>query len=82
MKVAFYTLGCKVNQNETGAMQQLFSENGFPLAQPDEPADVYTATSCTVPSGGDKKKPPVAAPRQTHKPGSRHRADRLFPAGV
>ena len=25
MKVAFYTLGCKVNQNETGAMQQLFS---------------------------------------------------------
>ena len=55
MKVAFYTLGCKVNQNETGAMQQLFSENGFTLAQPDETADVYIVNSCTVTSGGDKK---------------------------
>ena len=55
MKVAFYTLGCKVNQNETGAMQQLFCENGFTLAQGDETADVYIVNSCTVTSGGDKK---------------------------
>ena len=41
MKIAFYTLGCKVNQNETGALEQLFCENGFALAGPDEAADVY-----------------------------------------
>ena len=56
MKVAFYTLGCKVNQNETGAMQQLFCENGFTLAQGDETADVYIVNSCTVTSGGDKRR--------------------------
>ncbi len=55
MKVAFYTLGCKVNQNETGALAQLFYENGFEPAQEDETADVYIVNSCTVTSGGDKK---------------------------
>ena len=29
MRVTFYTLGCKVNQNETGALAQLFEENGY-----------------------------------------------------
>ena len=29
MRVCFYTLGCKVNQNETGALAQLFEQNGF-----------------------------------------------------
>lgn len=55
LKIAFYTLGCKVNQNETGALEQLFCENGFALAGPDEAADVYVVNSCTVTSGGDKK---------------------------
>ncbi|WP_367925380.1 tRNA (N(6)-L-threonylcarbamoyladenosine(37)-C(2))-methylthiotransferase MtaB [uncultured Ruthenibacterium sp.] len=55
MKIAFYTLGCKVNQNETGALMQLFCENGFSLAAPTEEADVYVVNSCTVTSGGDKK---------------------------
>lgn len=55
LKVAFYTLGCKVNQNETGALQQLFCENGFALARDDEMADVYIVNSCTVTAGGDKK---------------------------
>ena len=55
MKISFYTLGCKVNQNETGAMEQLFCSNGFTLAAPGEDADVYVVNSCTVTSGGDKK---------------------------
>lgn len=55
MKVAFYTLGCKVNQNETGALEQLFCQNGFTLAAPEEAADVYIVNSCTVTAGGDKK---------------------------
>ena len=55
MKVAFYTLGCKVNQNETGALAQLFYENGFEPAPDGGEADVYIVNSCTVTAGGDKK---------------------------
>lgn len=55
MRVSFYTLGCKVNQNETGALQQLFCQNGYTLAGKGEPADVYIVNSCTVTAGGDKK---------------------------
>lgn len=55
MKVSFYTLGCKVNQNETGALEQLFRQNGFELAGADEAADIYIVNSCTVTAGGDKK---------------------------
>lgn len=55
MRVSFYTLGCKVNQNETGALEQLFCQNGYTLAGPGEQADVYIVNSCTVTAGGDKK---------------------------
>lgn len=34
MRVSFYTLGCKVNQNETGALQRLFEQSGYLLAAP------------------------------------------------
>ena len=33
MRVSFYTLGCKVNQNETGALAQLFEQNGFTVVE-------------------------------------------------
>ena len=55
MRVSFYTLGCKVNQNETGALEQLFCRSGYTLAGPGEAADVYVVNSCTVTAGGDKK---------------------------
>lgn len=55
MKVAFFTLGCKVNQNETGALEQLFLQNGFTLAAQKETADIYIVNSCTVTSSGDRK---------------------------
>ena len=55
MRVSFYTLGCKVNQNETGALAQLFCQNGYTLAGPEEEADVFVVNSCTVTAGGDKK---------------------------
>ena len=35
MRVTFYTLGCKVNQNETGALAQLFEENGYTVLKLD-----------------------------------------------
>ena len=55
LKLSFYTLGCKVNQNETGALAELFCQNGFTLAAGGEDADVYLVNSCTVTAGGDKK---------------------------
>lgn len=55
MRVCFYTLGCKVNQNETGALAQLFEQNGFTVVENGEAADVYVVNSCTVTNFGDQK---------------------------
>lgn len=55
MKVAFYTLGCKVNQYETDALIELFRKDGFTVVDHTEVADVYIVNSCTVTSTGDKK---------------------------
>lgn len=54
-KVAFYTLGCKVNQYETEAMRELFEKNGDCVVSMDEMADIYVINTCTVTSVGDKK---------------------------
>ena len=55
MKVCFFTLGCKVNQHETGAMQELFRRRGHTVCTDKEPADIYVVNSCTVTAVGDKK---------------------------
>ena len=55
MRVPFYTLGCKVNQTETGALAQLFEENGYTVVPGGEAADVYVVNSCTVTNFGDQK---------------------------
>ena len=53
--VAFYTLGCKVNQYETEAMEELFETNGYKIVSTDEVADVYVINTCTVTNLGDRK---------------------------
>ena len=55
MRVCFYTLGCKVNLNETEALEQLFKRNGFTVVPDGEDADVYIVNSCTVTNFGDQK---------------------------
>lgn len=55
MQAAFYTLGCKVNQNETDALMELFRQAGFAIVSSTDDADVYIVNSCTVTAGGDKK---------------------------
>lgn len=55
MRVTFYTLGCKVNQNETGSLAQLFEESGYTVVSNEEGADVYVVNSCTVTNFGDQK---------------------------
>ncbi|MDI6821465.1 MAG: tRNA (N(6)-L-threonylcarbamoyladenosine(37)-C(2))-methylthiotransferase MtaB [Actinomycetota bacterium] len=54
-KVAFYTLGCKVNQYETETMIKEFLSRGFELVDFSEEADVYVINTCTVTSTSDRK---------------------------
>ncbi|ABR49184.1 RNA modification enzyme, MiaB family [Alkaliphilus metalliredigens QYMF] len=54
-RVAFHTLGCKVNQYETQAMTELFEGSGYHLVKDTEIADVYVINTCTVTNVGDKK---------------------------
>lgn len=54
-RVAFATLGCKVNQYETEGMMELFKNSGYKIVDFEEFADVYVINTCTVTSFGDKK---------------------------
>ncbi len=54
-KVAFITLGCKVNQYETNAMSQKFIESGYQLVEHTEEADIYIVNTCTVTNMSDRK---------------------------
>ena len=55
MKFAFYTLGCKVNQYETQAMEQQLAELGHCVGDFAEPCDGYIINTCTVTAVADKK---------------------------
>ncbi len=54
-KVAFYTLGCRVNQYETESIKKQFAERGYEVVPFDSFADVYVVNTCTVTSIADKK---------------------------
>lgn len=54
-RVAFGTLGCKVNQTETEAMKVLFRERGYRVVGFDQGADVYVINTCTVTGSADRK---------------------------
>ena len=55
MKVAFCTLGCKVNQYETNGMMQKFMDKGYEIVDFDEKADIYIINTCTVTNMSDRK---------------------------
>ena len=54
-KVAFYTLGCKVNQYETNAMIEQFVKKEYEIVDFEEKADVYIINTCTVTNMSDRK---------------------------
>lgn len=54
-KVAFITIGCKVNFYDSEAMAELFKEAGYEVVGHTEAADVYVVNTCTVTNIGDKK---------------------------
>lgn len=70
MKVAFYTLGCKVNQYETQAMETLFIKDGFEVVPFSDTADVYIINTCTVTALSDKKSRNAARRSKIKNPSS------------
>ena len=55
MKFAFYTLGCKTNQYETQAMEQIFASRGHEIVAFDKKCDGYIINTCSVTAVADKK---------------------------
>lgn len=55
MKVAFSTLGCRVNTYESEAMAEKFVREGYEIVDFSEKADVYVINTCSVTNMGDKK---------------------------
>lgn len=54
-RVTFHTLGCKVNQYETEAMEEIFKDRGYEIVENDEAADIYIINTCTVTNMSDRK---------------------------
>ena len=55
MRIAIYTLGCKVNQYETQAMEQELAAQGHELVDFEQAADAYIINTCSVTAVSDKK---------------------------
>lgn len=54
-KVAFYTLGCKLNFAETSTIARSFEEDGYVRVDFDDPADIYVINTCSVTENADKQ---------------------------
>ena len=53
--VAFFTLGCKLNQYDTQSLAELFRQRGYQVVDASEVADVYVINTCTVTGSGERK---------------------------
>lgn len=91
MTFGFYTLGCKVNQYETQAMEQLLREMGHEIRAFQEPCDGYIINTCSVTAVADRKNRTII--RRCHREHpesvigvcgcySQHEAGALEPLGV
>ena len=54
-KVAFYTLGCKLNFSETSTIARDFTNEGFERVDFNEKADIYVINTCSVTENADKR---------------------------
>ena len=71
MRVAIYTLGCKMNQYETQAMEQLLRRKGHQVVDFSQEAEAYVVNTCSVTAVSDQKSRQVL-----------HRVRREHPAAV
>ena len=91
MKFGFYTLGCKVNQYETQAMEQLLVAQGHTIGDFNEPCDGYIINTCSVTAVADRKNRTVIRRCRRENPDailgicgcySQHAPDALWELGV
>ena len=67
-KVAFYTLGCKLNYSETSSIGRLFKDAGYDTTAFNSRADVYVINTCSVTDNADKKCRKVVKEALKHSP--------------
>ncbi len=67
-KVAFYTLGCKLNYSETSSISRLFEERGYEKVEFSDGADIYVINTCSVTENADKKCRKVVKEALKHSP--------------
>jgi len=79
MKVAFYTLGCKVNQYETQMLEGMFAGEGYEIVSHEEQADLYVVNSCTVTAQGDRKTRQILRRFKKQNPGAKVALTGCFP---
>ena len=70
MKIAIYTLGCKVNQYETQAMERLLRERGHEIVDFSQEADAYVVNSCSVTAVSDQKSRQALHKIRRERPGA------------
>lgn len=67
-KVAFYTLGCKLNYSETSSIGRMFNDAGYETVSFTDSADVYIINTCSVTDNADKKCRKVVKEALKHSP--------------
>ena len=67
-KVAFYTLGCKLNFSETATISRNFQDEGFNRVEFSEFADVYVINTCSVTENADKRFKTIVKQAQRSNP--------------
>lgn len=67
-KVAFYTLGCKLNYSETSTIARSFEDDGFVRVEFHEPADIYVINTCSVTENADRRFKSIVREAQKSNP--------------
>lgn len=67
-RIAFYTLGCKVNQADTASMEAIFKASGYQVVGFNEDADVYLVNTCVVTNTGQRKSRQIINRAVRHNP--------------
>lgn len=67
-KIAFYTLGCKVNQADTASMEGIFRRAGYEVVPFNETADVYLINTCVVTNNGQRRSRQIINRAVRHNP--------------
>lgn len=67
-RVAFYTLGCKLNYSETSTIGRIFQERGFEKVEFTDSPDIYVINTCSVTDNADKKCRKIVKEALKHSP--------------